>query len=88
MSSHSLGHDVFEHPRCGLVRVSTIAFDEPQDNSCSLTGVTYSAETIVFVGPHTRAKVGALIRYWSIDQARRRHVAILKRALRGRHTER
>lgn len=82
--SHSLGHDVFEHPRVGLVRVSTIAFSEPVSyDILAAPEVCYEAETIVFVGPHTQARIGGLIRYRDRDVARERHTAVLKRARRG-----
>lgn len=80
--SHSIGHDVFEHPRVGRVRVSTIAFDDPQDYGIAAAPqMAYRAETIVFVGE--RASVGALIRYGDVDRARWKHVGVLKRARRG-----
>lgn len=84
MPSHSLGSDTFEHPRVGVVRVSTIAFSEPVSyDIMAAPEMSYEAETIVFVGPHAQARVGGLIRYRSVDRARAAHVAVLKRARRG-----
>lgn len=74
----------FEHPRVGQVRVSTIAFAEPVSyDILAAPEACYEAETIVFVGPHTEARVGGLIRYSDKDRARERHVSVLKRALHG-----
>lgn len=71
-------------PRVGLVRVSTIAFDEPQSYGIlAAPEMAYEAETIVFVGPYLNAHVGALIRYGSVDVGRERHVGVLMRAERG-----
>lgn len=84
MSSHSLGNDIFEHPRVGQVRVSTVAFSEPQSYSIAAApGMSYDAETIIFVGPWLEARVAGLLRYRDIDRARAAHVGVLKRAVRG-----
>jgi hypothetical protein len=84
VSSHSIGHDIFEHPRVGFVRVSTVAFDSPQSyDIAAAPDACYEAETIVFVGPHTQARVGGLIRYSDVDRARSAHVGVLFRAKRG-----